>query len=191
MEIDKLLEKYQISPRELHERTIEDSIGWWRMIVPVAFTKKVIDENEFVAWWGIGEDKKTNLERRLKILIERDSYMSAHLEDDVIPDEMKEVICKMISAGYMFAMDRDRLRDAIEDFSFMCQPSDDVNKDRIMKSLEYEDEMSDDESEIEFPIAKESVVDSDECCRGSNLECERESEQCEDQVEDIGNCSDK
>jgi hypothetical protein len=106
-------------------------------------------------------------------------------------DEMKEVICKMISAGYMFAMDRDRLRDAIEDFSFMCQPSDDVNKDRIMKSLEYEDEMSDDESEIEFPIAKESVVDSDECCRGSNLECERESEQCEDQVEDIGNCSDK
>ena len=92
MEIDKLLEKYQISPRELHERTIEDSIGWWRMIVPVAFTKKVIDENEFVAWWGIGEDKKTNLERRLKILIERDSYMSAHLEDDEIPDEMKEVI---------------------------------------------------------------------------------------------------
>jgi hypothetical protein len=140
-------------------------------------------------------------------------------------DDMKDVICRMISAGYMFAMDRDRLRDAIEDFSYVCQPSDEVNKDRIMKSLEYEDEMSDDESEIEFPMSggKPQCTgpdENDECCRGSNLECDRElesqqcesqqcesqqcesqqcesqqceSQQCEsqDKIEDIGNCSEK
>lgn len=62
-------------------------------------------------------------------------------------DEMKDVICQMIKSGYMFAMDRDRLRDAIEDFVYMCHPNDEINKDRILKSLEYEDE---EESEDEY-----------------------------------------
>tara|TARA_Y100001937_G_scaffold124942_1_gene190662 strand:- start:293 stop:790 length:498 start_codon:yes stop_codon:yes gene_type:complete len=67
-------------------------------------------------------------------------------------DEMKEVVCKMIKCGYMFAMDRDRLRDAIEDFVYMCQPNDEINKDRVMKSLEYDDEEdSDDDFEADYP----------------------------------------
>ena len=67
-------------------------------------------------------------------------------------DEMKEVVCKMIKCGYMFAMDRDRLRDAIEDFVFMCQPNDEINKDRVLKSLEYDDEEeSDDDFEADYP----------------------------------------
>jgi len=50
----------------------------------------------------------------------------------------------------MFAMDRDRLRDAIEDFVYLCQPDDELNKDRLMKSLEYDDEDTDEEYEDDY-----------------------------------------
>lgn len=72
-----------------------------------------------------------------------------HLISDI--DEMKDLICAMIKAGYMFAMERDRLRDAIEDFTYMCQPDDDINKDRIYKSLEYEDDESEDDYGCDSP----------------------------------------
>ena len=81
-----------------------------------------------------------------KLDIEGGTYVQpAIVEVDSHIDEMKDVICKMIKCGYMFSMDRDRVRDAIEDFTFMCQPDDDLNKDRIFKSLEYEDEEDSDE----------------------------------------------
>ena len=63
-------------------------------------------------------------------------------------DDMKDVILKMIRAGYAFDMDRERLRDAMEDITYMLCPEDDVNKDRVVKGLEYE-ESSD--SDDEYP----------------------------------------
>ena len=59
-------------------------------------------------------------------------------------EDMKEVILLMIKSGYMFSMDRDRLRDAMEDITFMMCPEDDVNKDRVSRGLEYEDDSDSD-----------------------------------------------
>ena len=67
-------------------------------------------------------------------------------------DDMKECVLKMIRARYFFNMDRDRLRDAMEDITFAFCPEDDVNKDRVSRGLEYEysdDEDGDSEDEIE------------------------------------------
>lgn len=64
-------------------------------------------------------------------------------------DDIKEVILKMIRAGYAFNMDRDRLRDAMEDITYMLCPEDDTNKDRVVKGLEYDtDDYSDEEDEM-------------------------------------------
>ena len=60
-------------------------------------------------------------------------------------DDMKELVLTMIKAGYMFSGDRDRLRDAMEDITYMLCPDDDANKDRVEKGLEYDEE--DDESD--------------------------------------------
>ena len=65
-------------------------------------------------------------------------------------DDMKECVLKMIRARYFFNMDRDRLRDAMEDITFAFCPEDDVNKDRVSRGLEYE--YSDDEDESEEDI---------------------------------------
>ena len=62
-------------------------------------------------------------------------------------EDMKALVLTMIRAGYMFSMDRDRLRDAMEDITFMLCPDDDANKDRVERGLEYDD--TDDESDIE------------------------------------------
>ena len=61
-------------------------------------------------------------------------------------DDMKNLILNMVKAGYMFNMDRDRLRDAMEDITFMLCPDDDANRDRVERGLEYDD---DDDSDIE------------------------------------------
>ena len=63
-------------------------------------------------------------------------------------DDMKSLILKLIRNGYMFNMDRDRLRDAMEDITFMLCPDDDANQDRVERGLEYED--SDDEIDDEI-----------------------------------------
>ena len=64
-------------------------------------------------------------------------------------EDMKQLILTMIKAGYMFNMDRDRLRDAMEDITFMLCPNDDVNKDRVERGLEYDDS-SEDEYDLEI-----------------------------------------
>ena len=56
-------------------------------------------------------------------------------------------ILTMIKYGYMFNMDRDRLRDAMEDITFMLCPNDDANRDRVERGLEYDDDDSDSGSE--------------------------------------------
>ena len=60
-------------------------------------------------------------------------------------EDMKSLILTMIKAGYMFNMDRDRLRDAMEDLTFMLCPDDDANKDRVERGLEYDDDSDDSE----------------------------------------------
>ena len=62
-------------------------------------------------------------------------------------EDMKDLILTMIRGGYMFNMDRDRLRDAMEDITFMLCPDDDANQDRVERGLEYEDDEIDDEIE--------------------------------------------
>ncbi len=102
-------------------------------------------------------------------------------------DEMKDVICKMIKCGYMFSMDRDRIRDAIEDFTYMCQPDDDINKDRIFKSLEYDDEDSEDDFGEDFPSRKSRDVS---CNHPETVDSAEERNE-ESEIEDIGDCSEK
>jgi len=60
-------------------------------------------------------------------------------------EDMKNVILTMVRAGYMFNMDRDRLRDAMEDITFMLCPDDDANRDRVERGLEYDDDDDDDD----------------------------------------------
>ena len=63
-------------------------------------------------------------------------------------EDMIEMILNMIRGGYCFNVDRERLRDAMEDITFICCPDDDMNRDRIVQGLEYEDE-EDEEDEAE------------------------------------------
>ena len=64
-------------------------------------------------------------------------------------EDMKDVVLNMIKSGYMFNMDRDRLRDAMEDMTFMLLPTDDAIKDRVERGLEYDDFSDSDDSDIE------------------------------------------
>ena len=76
-------------------------------------------------------------------------------------DDMKDLVLTMIRAGYMFSGDRDRLRDAMEDITYMLCPDDDANRDRVEKGLEYdeEDDESDDDDD-EDDIRVEDVNES-------------------------------
>jgi hypothetical protein len=103
-------------------------------------------------------------------------------------DDMKEVILRMIRVGYMFNMDRDRLRDAMEDITFLCCPDDDVNKDRVARGLEYDEDSDDDDDNgngvFDEKFCRE-MCDNEECLDG----CIKAKEGTET-VEDIGDTSD-
>ena len=75
---------------------------------------------------------------KLKWFIEDSNTIIGDYED------MKLLILNMIKRGYMFNMDRDRLRDAMDDMTYMLCPDDDANKDRVERGLEYDDSDSDD-----------------------------------------------
>ena len=75
---------------------------------------------------------------KLKWFIEDSNTIIGNYEDT------KLLILNMIKQGYMFNMDRDRLRDAMEDITYMLCPDDDANKDRVERGLEYDDSDSDD-----------------------------------------------
>ncbi len=82
-----------------------------------------------------------------------DSIRSYIMNNDIIIssyEDMKDVVLNMIKSGYMFNMDRDRLRDAMEDMTFMLLPTDDAIKDRVERGLEYDDFSDDsDDSDVE------------------------------------------
>jgi len=86
-------------------------------------------------------------------------------------DDMKDCILNMIRAYYVFNMDRDRLRDAMEDITYMLCPEDDINKDRVSRGLEYEYSSEEEEEDEEEEHMEHSH--SENCC--------------EDGIEDIGN----
>ena len=76
-------------------------------------------------------------------------------------EDMKKCILQMIKAGYMFNMDRDRLRDAMEDITFMLCPDDDANRDRVERGLEYDDS-EDDEEDLDVEDEVEDIGDVSE-----------------------------
>jgi len=98
-------------------------------------------------------------------------------------DDMKDCILKMIRAYYVFNMDRDRLRDAMEDITYMLCPNDDINKDRVSRGLEYEyssDEEQDEEHDEEHDESDEEHMDPSDGVQAENAVSD---------IEDIGNIS--
>lgn len=77
-------------------------------------------------------------------------------------EDMKKCILQMIKAGYMFNMDRDRLRDAMEDITYMLCPDDDANRDRVERGLEYDDSEDDDEEDLDITDEIEDIGDVSE-----------------------------
>tara|TARA_B100000900_G_scaffold415544_1_gene445898 strand:+ start:2093 stop:2482 length:390 start_codon:yes stop_codon:yes gene_type:complete len=97
-------------------------------------------------------------------------------------DDMKDLVLTMIRAGYMFSGDRDRLRDAMEDITYMLCPDDDANRDRVEKGLEYDEEDGESDDEDEDDIRVEDVNESS---------TPRASDAADEPVvEDIGNTTD-
>ena len=89
-------------------------------------------------------------------LIEQDKLhhtIAKYIKDNEIIignyEDMIELILSMVRVGYCFNIDRERLRDCMEDVTYMCCPEDDANKDRVVQGLEYDDgeEEEDDEEE--------------------------------------------
>ena len=110
------------------------------------------------------------------------------IDNDVIIgdyDDMKSLILKMIRNGHMFNMDRDRLRDAMEDITFMLCPDDDANKDRVERGLEYDDDSGGDDEEedlLEEDFLKEDLQDHS----NKSIQTGNKSPP----IEDIGNTED-
>ena len=102
-------------------------------------------------------------------------------------EDMKNMVLKMIRAGHCFVMERDRLRDAMEDISYMMNSEDDALKDRVLRSLEYEDEDTDEEDFDDMVRQGSKHVHGPECVHNKSSEETKE----EEGIEDIGDTSDK
>tara|TARA_B100000900_G_scaffold374829_1_gene356380 strand:- start:15566 stop:15904 length:339 start_codon:yes stop_codon:yes gene_type:complete len=74
-------------------------------------------------------------------------------------EDMKSLILNMVRAGYMFNMDRDRLRDAMEDITYMLCPDDDANRDRVERGLEYDDDDESDDMEEMDEMDDDNIED--------------------------------
>ena len=74
------------------------------------------------------------------------SYITESSKSVTNYEEMIEVVLDMIKEGHCFLMDRDILRDALETLTFMYEPNDDMNKDRVVLQLiDIDDDEEDDE----------------------------------------------
>ena len=62
-------------------------------------------------------------------------------------DDMIQVILKMIENKYMFTFDKNLLRSIMEDLTYMYNPNDEINKDRIIELLEDTDTDEEDEGD--------------------------------------------
>ncbi len=75
------------------------------------------------------------------------SYITDSSKSVTNYEEMIEVVLDMIKEGYCFLMDRDILRDALESLTYMYEPNDDMNKDRVILQLVDVDDDEDDDDE--------------------------------------------
>jgi len=102
-------------------------------------------------------------------------------------EDMKECILTMIRGGYVFNMDRDRLRDAMEDLTYMLCPNDEINKDRVSKGLEYEytDDEDDEEDDDDLDYEDEEEIIINKVGKQTETVDKEEPE-----VEDIGTITD-
>ena len=107
-------------------------------------------------------------------LSKRDLYRENILTKQGVGEDMIDMILTMIRGGYCFNVDRERLRDAMEDITYMLCPEDDINKDRVSKGLEYDEEDSEDYSE-------------DDIYEMDNKDDNKDDK--DDEIEDIGNTS--
>lgn len=74
------------------------------------------------------------------------SYITDSSKSVTNYEEMIEVVLDMIKGGHCFLMDRDILRDCLETLTFMYEPNDDMNKDRVVLQLiDIDDDEEDDE----------------------------------------------
>ena len=110
-------------------------------------------------------------------------------------EDMKDMILKMIRSGHCFIMERDRLRDAMEDISYMMNSEDDALKDRVLKSLEYEDEDTEEDEGYEEFINRRGGCSHNhkppEPIQEPTQEPIQEPTGSDDGIEDIGDTSDK
>ena len=97
-------------------------------------------------------------------------------------EDMKEMVLNMIRAGHCFSMDRDRLRDAMEDIAYMMNAEDDALKDRVLRSLEYEDEEDDEDFQ---DLVRTSTAPQREPKRSAQRAQEEPNEPEESPIEEI------
>ena len=97
-------------------------------------------------------------------------------------EDMKEMVLNMIRAGHCFSMDRDRLRDAMEDIAYMMNAEDDALKDRVLRSLEYEDEEDDEDFQ---DLVRTSTAPQRAPQRGPQIAQEESNEPEESPIEEI------
>ena len=69
-------------------------------------------------------------------------------------DDIKECILQMMKNMYCFNVERERLRECMEDITYQLIPNDE-NKERILEGLEYEDEG--DDLDLDFTMNTEEV----------------------------------
>ena len=69
-------------------------------------------------------------------------------------DDIKECIMQMMKEKYCFNVERERLRECMEDITYQLIPNDE-NKERILEGLEYEDEG--DDLDLDFTMNTEEV----------------------------------
>ena len=70
-------------------------------------------------------------------------------------EDMIEVVLEMIKVGHCFLMDRDILRDALETLTFMYEPNDDMNRDRvILQLIDVDDEDDIEDEDVSMDMLK-------------------------------------
>ena len=107
-------------------------------------------------------------------------------------EDMKKTVLTMIRSGYMFNMDRDRLRDAMEDITYMLCPDDCANQDRVERGLEYYDDDDDDDGSSDgchTPVSRSDKGQKKSAQKDVDLSTNSVDPR-EDEVEDIGSTSD-
>lgn len=71
-------------------------------------------------------------------------------------EDMKEIVITMMKEKICFNIERERLRECMEDITFQLLPNDE-NKGRILEGLEYEDEG--DDLDLNFNMQTEEDIE--------------------------------